>query len=214
MAFAMDLRRAWLRHARGDSGLARRDLRALAASTEDGDSRLMTALMLARIARDLGEPQDLAALIADIARQPASSTPILLFEPPIETTEARASRDETIGFAAPMPSKPRSTDYESLRWADIGFWLRPDGRVADVEVLRGSRTTGWAVPVVKAIAGRRYAPVEAEVGAPGQYRLERYTYAADIIPVSGSFIKRRAGPGRLRRQDITLSPPTVTAQRE
>lgn len=213
MAFAMDLRRAWLRHARGDSGLARRDLRALAASTQEADLRLVTSILLARLARDLGEPDQLVALIAEIARQPEGTPPTLLFEPPVWNPTAAVSDRDRIG-----PTSANAIDIplglNAFRWIDIGYWIRPDGRVADAEILRGGRTAAWAAPVVKAIAGRRYAPTEAEVGAPGQYRLERVTYTADFAVPRGSFVKQRVGRSRLRRQDITRALPAETAQRE
>lgn len=214
MEFAMNLRRAWLHHARGDSGIARRDLRALAASTQEADLRLVTSILLARLARDLGEPDAITGLIAEIARQKAGTPPTLLFEPPIGSIGPAGSDRDAGSLPAATAAERRSSDYGSLLWVDIGFWLRPDGRVEDAEILRGTRATGWARPVVMAIAGRRYAPFEAEAGAPGQYRLERYTYTTDIVPVTGSYIKRRAGPVRLRRQDITRTLPTETAQRE
>jgi hypothetical protein len=98
---------------------------------------------------------------------------------------------------------PRSMDFIPLRWIDVGFWIRPDGRVEEAEVLRGSSARDWAKPVIASVADRRYAPFAAEMGDTGQYRVERFTLTAEKMVPIGSLIARRAGPLELRQLDIT-----------
>jgi hypothetical protein len=90
----------------------------------------------------------------------------------------------------------------ALRWVDVGYWIRPDGSVDDIEVLRGSRTRGWEAPVLSNIASRRYAPTRDPVG---QYRVERYTLTADYFNPSGSLIRRRGLNPRFEMQPLTGS---------
>jgi hypothetical protein len=90
----------------------------------------------------------------------------------------------------------------NLLWVDVGYWIRPDGSVDDIEVLRGSRTRGWEAPVLSNIASRRYAPTRDPVG---QFRVERYTLTGDYFNPSGSLIRRRGLNPRFEMQPLTGS---------
>ena len=105
---------------------------------------------------------------------------------------------------------------EPLRWADVGFWIRPDGRTADVEVLGGSPDRRWTGAVVTQVAGRRYSTtLAAPTGDPGFYRLERFTLRPQYKSgsVTGYLVSFKSGPQRLEVLDLTDPGAKVTASR-
>lgn len=104
-------------------------------------------------------------------------------------------------MAEPQPG------YFPFFWVDVGFAIGADGRVESAEILRGSELKGWAKPLVKAIAQRRYSPVAESDDLAGRYRVERYTLTADFGTPKGSLIRRRAGMRRFERIDLTVAPP-------
>jgi tetratricopeptide (TPR) repeat protein len=90
----------------------------------------------------------------------------------------------------PLPKPGR--DIVGWRWVDIGFWIRPDGSVDEVEVLRGTERNAWAAPLLRVVESRRYAPTK---GTVGHYRVERYTMTADYPDVPGGInLKRVVNP--------------------
>lgn len=90
---------------------------------------------------------------------------------------------------------------------DVGFSIGADGHVESAEILRGSELTGWAKPIVKAIAQRRYTPAVEPDDLAGRYRVERYTLTADFVVPGRSLIRRRAGLKRFEQIDLTVAPP-------
>ena len=65
-----------------------------------------------------------------------------------------------------------SFDY----WADVGFWIETNGRVAEVELLRSKGPSHGLQPVLRSIAGRIYTPVRA--GGTPTYKIERFSYTS------------------------------------
>ncbi|NJS13500.1 MAG: hypothetical protein HC788_01485 [Sphingopyxis sp.] len=119
---------------------------------------------------------------------------------------------------APGNTTSRLTSLEtSDQWADVGFWVNPDGRVSDVEILRGKGSKGWLKPVFEHLSGRIYAPLKKEGndGVPGFYMVERYTLTARFVnDTTGSRIRRREATPRIERIDITpedYTPPAEVA---
>jgi len=101
----------------------------------------------------------------------------------------------------------RMTDlYDQL--IDVGFHIRPDGTVADVQIVNRRGEPGWAPPLLRSIAGRRYAiaPNGTET-----YRVERYTYTAErrTQGLSGTRISNRSPRGRVEYRELseTTTPP-------
>lgn len=208
IAFTLGLRRAWLADRRGRLPEARRLLsELLQAQGSDLESYRLAARVLAlRMARKDNDEAAVDALLADVERQPQPA-PVLLSAPAIP----QPAREGVGVDELDLTGSVRSMEFRPLLWADIGFWVGSDGRVEDVEVLRGSNSLGWTEPVRAAIAGRRYTPFLAGSGAPGVYRVERYTLTADFETPAGSHIRRRAGRARIEQIALSGIPPRSLA---
>jgi tetratricopeptide (TPR) repeat protein len=92
-------------------------------------------------------------------------------------------------------------------WADFSFRILPDGSVTEVQVTdRAAQAAGgWIGQVEKALAGRRYLPLDLPPGSDGLWRRERFLLVADFTAPSRSRIRDRSGPPQLRSIDLT--PP-------
>lgn len=206
---AARLRQAMLYHSRKRDGEARAVLDAVAADPRPGLQayRLGARILTARIARDRGDTRATDELLAALAREPRGPAPMLLWSPPLPhaADTGDAFRDRTGGLA--VDTSIRSSDMLDLGWADIGYWVRPDGRVEEAEVLRGNRKPGWAVPALAWVNALRFRP--GGDGA-GQYRVERFTLTADYAVPVGSLIRRRILHPRYEHLDITGGAPPAT----
>lgn len=209
LADAVELRRAFLLASRDQALTAQtRLVRYVDNAAADRRLRLQAAVLAARVARDRGDDRTADRMLGFVGRQPAGAKPVLVSAPEVELAslaKALAESDKA-GDGGSAAFEATSVSYQPLRWVDIGFWVRPDGRVDDIEILRGSPVRGWAKPVLHAVEARRYAAMEAAPGDPGNYRIERYTLTAEVMVPKGSLIARRAGPAELRRLDITDDP--------
>lgn len=160
---------------------------------------LATAL---RLATDRGEEARAQGYAERLAALGAGEEPQLVFSKPWPAPQNLIAWPlpqrglDNIGTGGVKGSLP------ALRWVDVGYWIRPDGSVDDIEVLRGSRTRGWEAPVLSNIASRRYAPTRDPVG---KYRVERYTMTADYFNPSGSLIRRRGLNPRFEMQPLAGS---------
>lgn len=106
--------------------------------------------------------------------------------------------------------QPRSGEARPYSWVDIGFWVRPDGSVAEAEVLRGSRNRGWTEDVVRTVQGCRYAPFAAEAGSEGRYKIERVTLTYQHQTPAGSLIRRRSGLPSYRFEELKIENGSTT----
>jgi hypothetical protein len=88
------------------------------------------------------------------------------------------------------------------RWVDIGFWVTPEGRVKDADILRHSGPIYWAQPLVRSISGRIYSP-GGEAGSDGTYRIERYSYTSLWMDRTGTHLRQRGPNARLEFLDLT-----------
>lgn len=94
-------------------------------------------------------------------------------------------------------------DSPDIKWADIGYWIRPDGRPGEVEILRPAKGAQWAKPLVKHIAARRFLPAKPDPSGVGTYRVERFTLRPSYAAPIGSLVPRRTGAPRLHAIDLT-----------
>jgi len=139
----------------------------------DGAEVRRAALATAtRLAADVGETWRSDGYFARIGAAPAATTPQLLSQPPAPKPgrgdPANPFGPETIG----IDRFGQSANLVGLRWVDIGYWIRPDGRVDDVTILRGAKQLGWATPLLGWLGQRRYTPVAGDVGrAVAQVRI-------------------------------------------
>ena len=195
------LRLAWLEQIDGNLDLTRRKLRALAADRrpETNVARLSALILLARLDRKEGKADSSVALIDELrgARLPK---PVLLYSPPVRTPGQAIPKGETGSVTRLMPTQ----SFED-RWVDVGFWVTPDGRVNEPEILRSSGTTGWAKPLMESIAGRIYSPAAGNLG--GTYRVERYTFTSLLTDRTGTRLRDRSQAARIEYLDLTDDTP-------
>ena len=96
------------------------------------------------------------------------------------------------------------------KWIDVGFWVRADGRVEELEIVRRSADASWADPLLASIRGRRYA-----AGDAATYRLERYTYTSGFQHNdTGTHISGRSSRARVEYFDLSegaAPPPAAPA---
>ncbi|MFL6844340.1 MAG: tetratricopeptide repeat protein [Allosphingosinicella sp.] len=196
------LRAAWLHHLAGDTDVARRTLKDIAAerAPELRLPRVTALVLLARLDRKEGRLDSSDALITEL-RALGAKRPVLIYSPPIDRSlpEARITAGSITRL---LPTQ----DYED-EWVDIGFWVTPEGRVDDVEILRSRGSPDWAKPVLRSIRGRLYA---APADGAGSYRVERYTFTSlwkqDRV---GTHLRMRSNDNRIEFLDLTAEPETA-----
>ena len=161
-------------------------------------------ILLSRIYRSEGDDTRADALLAEIGQGNARTggPRRLLFSPAYELQvqqippmQGAASLAELISFGGGYAEQ--SDNFENT-WIDVGFWVMPDGGVTGLEILRRGAGPGWADPLLESIRGRRYSPA-----AEASYRLERYSYTADLERVLRSHIPQRSSRARVEYLDLT-----------
>ena len=188
----------------------RDEARALLASVKANDHprgaglRLAAEIMEMRLALRDGDTSTVDRLIARLSDEQKSIGPTLVWSPELP---APPGGDSAPANARLMQLQAYSSDLMHLRWVDIGYQIGADGRVEDVQILRGSPRAVWAKPLIEAIAQRRYTPAIDTDDLAGRYRVERYTLTANFITPTGSLIRRRGGMPRYERIDLTAAPP-------
>lgn len=140
-----------------------------------------------------GAVDDLAARL----RRPASERPQLLYAPPMPDINVDKKKSDLVEVRAP------GMNDTSIRFADVGYWIRPDGRTAEVEVLRTSGLGQWAPGILKQVKERRYIPFNDEPGDLGLYRIDRFTVRGTKGAPLGSRIARRTGRLQVHVVDLT-----------
>lgn len=206
IAVAADIHRAWALHAAKLDSAALRLLADLAATPGETSRpyRIAARVLTARIARERGDKGAVDAVLRDIADEPDPGQPLLVYSPPFPRPTNPFYRDPF--DSPPIDRVVKSSDFTGLQWVDIGFGIRADGTVDAPEVLRSSRSSDWAAPLLAMVAKRRYTPsTTAAAGgdAPGHYRVERYTLTADFSTPTGSLIRRRSREPHYALIDLT-----------
>jgi hypothetical protein len=212
LAATAELRGALFDHRRGFPG-GRERIAAIARRTdpETRIQQLAARIMLARIDRERGDLESSNRLVEELAGL-GLRAPALIYAPPIELARpvnraASASfggigGSSTGAEAVPTRSEAMMEPQEGFDyWADIGFWIEPNGRVAEVELLRSKGPSHWLQPVLGSIAGRIYTPVGAD-GAP-TYRVERFSYTSLTERRTGTRIVGHSSQGRIESIDLT-----------
>jgi len=147
--------------------------------------------LLARIYRSEGENERADALLAEIGRGHSSQRRLL-----------HAPRYELIGMH-PIDGENffRAAENFEGKWIDVGFWVMPDGRVAELEVVRSGGESVWARPLLQSIRGRLYSTAEEPT-----YRLERYTLTARREQPTGTRIQlQMSDMARIEYLDLTAN---------
>lgn len=216
-AMLAGMKRVWLASAmlRTTAALSKlRELEERPLARQQGFGTALRVLRLRMRARDSSdqEMQELAGLVA----QGQGTDPILIWSPPYEPdAAASASQARALArqFGEEDPLRIRSSDVSAIQWADMGFWIRPDGRTAEIEVLRSSPGVPWAASVLKQISRRRYSSQEPSSSdqAQGVYKIQRFTLRSEYVVPSGSLISRHVSVGGYEILDLTSSAQAAGA---
>lgn len=211
LAMLATLRRVGLASAQGYPDKAARLMAEAEARPAAADPALRTGLQVVRLrlAARRTENGKVDQLVKEIGHD-VSTQPVLIWAPPYEPTAQASARDAALKFDAIDPVAPTSGEFDPVKWVDIGFWIRPNGRTEQSEILRGSQSTGWASYLLKQISGRRYTGVPSASGSSGVYRIERFTLRGTYIVPKGSLVRRRAGPKELEVIDLTKPDKSQT----
>jgi hypothetical protein len=194
---------AWVHQLEGKTWLARKALEDIADDRAPGVrmARLTALILLSRLDRKEGKLQSSDSLIGEL-RAMGGTKPILLYSPRIELTTRGVGR-----YGGSVTHLMANDNFDD-RWVDVGFWVTPEGRVGDAEILRSQGSTSWAPPLLKSIAGRIYSPV-ADPG--GTYRVERYSYTSLWrSDVTGTRMRQRSPNARIEMLDLTAEPEPGT----
>jgi tetratricopeptide (TPR) repeat protein len=215
VAVMAELRTLWFDYISLPHGGARSRLEEMSQWTDPG-RRLQSVgarVLMARIYRSERDARAADALLAEIGRG-TSARRRLIHAP--RYTLLRNDRDQVLDQELATAvrfgnvASRASENYEG-KWIDVGFWVQPDGRVSELEVLRTGGDTVWARPLLEAIRGRLYS-----TGEEPTYRLERYTLtAAWAFPEnwaggetsSGSRLPQRSPRARVEYLDLTVGDP-------
>lgn len=179
------------------------------------DFALAARVILARADRKEGRTASTEDIVREFASSGGATSPVLLYSEPIERLDLSGDSNGDQGTNVSL-NRLTITDMGD-RWVDIGFWVNPDGRVADVEVLRGKGPRDWLKPVFTHLNSRAYAPLKKDgnSAAPGFYLIERYTLTGRWQDdTTGTRMRRREATPRIERLDITpedYSPQAQTA---
>jgi tetratricopeptide (TPR) repeat protein len=208
-AFIANMKRAWIMSALGAAKDARQMLDALEKRPVAQQASFGSALRVLRLrlaARDADEAE-LDRLVA-LVGEGQGAGPVLISAPAYEDDATTKANNAARAFDTKNAVDVGSGDTSSIRWADVGFSIRPDGRTADIEVLRGTNARAWLTPALRQIAGRRYSATSGANIAGGQaaYRVERFTLRTDYMVPVGSLISRRAPTGGYDVLDLTQDP--------
>jgi len=212
------VRAAWLYQLDGDTWLARQALEKIAADRGPTArlGRVAALVLLARLDRKAGDASSSAALIEEM-RSLHARRPVLLSAPKVdlrprmaENTDSTGGVDPSSGastFSTEAGSTTRlmATDNFQDRWIDVGFWVTPDGKVSEAEILRSHGPTDWTPQLMRSIAGRVYSPIEEAT-----YRVERYSYTSRWMNVTDTRIRQRSPNARIEYVDLTVDPPAGT----
>jgi hypothetical protein len=172
-------------------------------------------LLVAKVSAKRGDESAIAAMTALYQQLGASGArPSLVYQPPLK------------GMGGPYDGSIKGSDWSLInsgtligQWADITFWVKPDGTVSDVDVLRGGigGLSGprkpdpkfnpvWTIPLINQIAGRRYTPLTMDKDSPGIMRVERYTFTAWLVTKTESRLPI-AGAPRYEMLDMSVDSP-------
>ena len=194
------------------------------ARSADPRRSIGAKMMLVRIYSRRGDTARADAVIAELGRSGRRRQ--ILYNPTAELLQREIGGPQgAIARADAPPSPPpgqqarganltanladRLVDNFEDKWVEVGFWIRPDGRVEELEIVRQRHGAGWSAPILQSIRGRRYAAYDGRT-----YRLERYTYTSALRQVGGSHIPQHSPGARIEFFDLSegaAPPPPPTS---
>ena len=191
------IRVAWIDYLLGDEGGARDKLKQMAAdrAPEARVSRISALVLLSRMDRSKGKESYTDQLISEL-KEAKLDKPVLLYAPPMELKRSPIQEEREVTSTLRL----WATDTFEDKWVDVGFWVDPDGRVREAEILRRSGDTDWTPTLMASINGRIYAPLSDPTGS---YRVERYTYTSLWEDRTGTRLKQRSANARVEMLDLS-----------
>jgi len=164
-------------------------------------------ILLARVYRSEGDIARSDALLAEIGavaragahRRLVHSPRYQLFQADLNVGGGDNTLGEMVAFGNTLN---RTTENYEDKWIDVGFWIMPNGRVSELEVLRRGASDDWAQPLLESIRGRLY-----NEGPEATYRLERFSMTAGFEAVTGTRVRRRGPAARVEYLDLTANQP-------
>jgi tetratricopeptide (TPR) repeat protein len=208
-AMLTTMKRAALASAMGRQAIAKRMVDELTALSEASDPVMAQVLRIVqfRVAARDADDETMKSLVQEFAPT-QGATPPLLSESPYPTDGMAAANADARRFGFPDAISVRSSDSDGVEWIDAGFWIRPDGRVDEVEILRGSNSHPWAHQILAQINSRRYARFAGATDGPtplvsSLYRVERVTRRSKYVTPKGSLINRRVADQGFETLDLT-----------
>jgi hypothetical protein len=178
------------------------------AGDEHRALRIASKILLAKTVKSKEESSRLMSEVNSEYVTMKGKLPQLLYSESIEQPDdpALASKGG-VSEGGRNPLKNLQTQSVENNWVDIGFWVTPEGKVQDVELIRsGLKDTAWTKPVVKSINARIYSKTDADPGSPGMFMVERYTLTALKEEQIGTRLQRRSPRTRIERIDLTEIP--------
>ncbi|MGA1799622.1 hypothetical protein VH567_12690 [Sphingomonas sp. 4RDLI-65] len=220
------IKQVWLTLAIGQPSRARRMLAEIETRPIAQDPGMQVLVRVMRFRLDVRDADDAEmAKLVDALGQTQAAKPVLLWAPDFPRDAVEAANAESRKFGRTDVIRTGSAEVAANQWVDVGFWVRPDGRTAEVEILRGSRSALWTRPMLAQIEARRYAqsaagsdgasdgPSDGGAAAGGVYRVERITKRSAYTTPVGSLIRRRVSADGFETLDLTeaTSPSKATA---
>jgi len=205
------VRSAWTYAMDGEILLARKALERIAGESgpEARIGRLSSLVLLTRLDRNEGKTGKASEALFSELRSVRAKRPVLLFSPRLDVSGILAEGDEAKweqdpSFGLPEMRLKTGNAYFEKHWVDVGFWVTPEGKVTEPEILRGEGSREWTKPLLRTIAGRIYTP---STDPDGSYRIERYTLTSRFMEaVSGSHMRQRSPNIRVEFLDLTNDP--------
>jgi hypothetical protein len=207
-----ELRTIWFDHIVYAHGDAKSRLIEMARATDPAQRFRATGakILLARIYRSEGDAARADALLAEVGHGNGAQAQRRLISSP--RYELQISERTPLGEVAANPGISEmillnNVNYRRLdnfegKWIDVGFWVMPDGRVSELEVVRVGGEAQWAPPLLDSIRGRVYS-----TAAEPTYRLERYTYTSGYETQTGTHMLRHSPRARAEYLDLTANAP-------
>ncbi|MHA6721386.1 hypothetical protein [Sphingomonas sp. RS2018] len=159
-------------------------------------------LLRAHIAALDGDMKALDREIESMAAKPFRR-PMLVFAPAIELDKAQGSKSGNVQL----------TGEARPQFIDVTFKIGRDGKVGEIETLRRTDTVSgtWPDRVYRALAGRRYAPIDAATDPALLRRTERFSMVFGVISKKETRIPTRSPIGRIVSLDLTPEPTPPSA---
>lgn len=193
VALAAALYRIGLVNARRDYSRAGRMLAALKADLGAGtpsDRAVIDAMQISLLTRPGHDRMSAAA--EEAWSKLRTPTAILVWAPPYrQDANTAAERSPFTQLTEPDPVS--GVEQPGLIWGDVRFRVGPDGRAGNIEVVRGSLSSGWVKSITEQIAARRYTQSDEPSDSPDRRRMERFSLRTIYGQQIGSHIRRRLG---------------------